>query len=388
MKSKKGISPEFDEIIPLLIQHWRRYLKIPGPPDRLQTREFRAVVSDVKALQEMVKDGKSLLGTDYFADPHLLGSYLLYQWMIHYQEGLSLIGELPTAPKRVLDVCSGPAAFSLAALRHGAREVFAIDRNLTALQVGAEICGRVGYPITIRRWDAYKTAFPVEGKFDLIIIGHALLELFPEPSQQEEMERFALFLMKKLTPQGFLLIVDSSFPAANRRILQLRDVLVEQGVPVQAPCVWKGSCPVASLPNSPCYAQRELEKPFLLREIQRAASINLSSLKMTYILFRSPEAGWPETEEAPLYRVISPPVESFQGKRFYLCGVDGKKSLGSRFEVQPKTARAFDYLKRGELIEIQHALEGPHTMDIIEGTDVTIRAACGKPLTASDKEEL
>lgn len=388
MKTKKGISADFEEIIPILINQWRRLHKIPGPPDRLQTREFRGVVGHVKALQEMFKEGKSLIDQDYFADPELLGSYLLYQWAIHYQEGLSVLGELPRPPRRVLDVCSGPAAFSLAALQHGAREVIAVDRNLQALQLGAEVCGRYGYPITIRRWDCKKKEFPVEGRFDLIILGHCLLEMFPDTNDQAEMERFVNFMLGKLTPDGFLVIVDSSFAAANKRILQLRDAFVAKGVAVQAPCIWKGPCPVLSLANSPCYAQRELEKPFLIKEIQRACSINLSSLKMTYLILRSPEAGWPNIEDKPLYRVISPPVESFQGKRFYLCGVEGKKSLGSRFEVQPKSAKAFDYLKRGELIEIQHALDGPHTFDIIEGTDVTVSAACGKPVVEPETEVL
>jgi hypothetical protein len=187
-------------------------------------------------------------------------------------------------------------------------------------------------------------------------------------------------LLRKLTPQGYLLIVDSSANETNRRILQIRDTFVQEGVPVQAPCVWRGACPSLQVTNSPCYAQRELEKPHLIKEIQRAAQINLSSLKMSYIIFRSPEAQWPQLPEIPLYRVISPPVESYQGKRYYLCGTDGKNNLGSRLKEQPPESRAFDFLRRGELISVVDALTTPHSLDIIEGTKLTIEAACGKPL--------
>jgi hypothetical protein len=116
MKRKKNPTVDLEEIIPVLIGVWRRWRKEPGPPDRLQTREFRTAVEAIKLLN----GDKSLLGEDYFSKPELLGAYLLYQWVVHYQQGLSLIGELPITPKRVLDVCSGPAAFAFAALKHGA----------------------------------------------------------------------------------------------------------------------------------------------------------------------------------------------------------------------------------------------------------------------------
>ena len=147
---KKSPAPDLETIIPILMGAWRRMHKLSGPADKLQTREFRSVVAGVKALNERFLDGKSLIGQDYFANQDLLGSYLLYQWILHYLEGLSLIGELPSTPKRVLDVCSGAAPFAFAALRHGAQEVIATDRNNAALTLG----GRDLRPI----WNALKHA--------------------------------------------------------------------------------------------------------------------------------------------------------------------------------------------------------------------------------------
>lgn len=382
MKSKRTPDLDLDTIMPLLIGAWRRFRKESGPPDVLQTREFRGVVAAVKALQEGFEKGKSLIGQDYFSKPDLLGAYLLYQWILHYQEGLSLLGELPITPRRVLDVCSGPGAFSFSALRHGAQEVYATDRNMAAMQLGAEICGRYGMALNIRQWNCLNAPLPIEGKFDLIILGYCLNELFPTTiaNWREQQHRFISSLLNRLTPQGFLLVVDNSFLEANHRILQLRDQLVKDGVSIQAPCVWQGECPALKTANSPCYAQREFEKPYLIKEIQRAAQINLSSLKMTYIIFRSPSSAWPELPEKKLYRVISPPVDTFQGKRYYLCGTDGKKNLGSHLTQHPSEARAFEFLRRGELISIEDGLENQHAIDIIKGTKVSIEAACGKPL--------
>lgn len=382
MQKQKTPTHDLEEILPLLIGIWRRSNKESGPPDRLQTREFRKTVEAIKILHQGFDQGRSLIGQDYFSNPELLNAYLLYYWPLRYQEALSLLGELPNTPRRVLDLCSGPAPYAFAALRHGAHEVYAMDRNQAALELGAEVCGRYGMALTVRRWNCLKDPLPVPGKFDLIIAAHCLQELFPESGKrwQEAQHRFIQYLFDCLTPQGFLLLVDNSFLEANRRILTLRDRLVHEGIPIQAPCVWRGECPALKTPKSPCYAQREMEKPFLIKEFQRAAQINLGSLKMTYILFRAREAGWPNLAAKQLYRVISPPIESYQGKRYYLCGTEGKMNLGSHMDPLQKEARAFDYLRRGELISIENPLAKQSTLDIIQGTKLTVEAACGKPL--------
>lgn len=382
MKHKREINSDLETLMPLLIGVWRRYRKEAGPPDALQTREFRSVVAAIKTLQRGLETDKDLLGQDYFAKPELLSAYLLYQWVVHYLQGLSLIGELPIVPRRVLDVCSGPASFAFAAIKHGANEVFATDRNLTALQLGAEVCGRYGVALNVRQWNCLKEPLPITGQFDLIVLGHCLEELFPSTAKnwQAEQEQFITLILNRLTPNGYLLIADSSLLETNKRVLQLRDQLVRAGVPVQAPCVWRGECPALQTKNSPCYAQREFEKPKLIKEIQRASQINLSSLKMSYIIFRSPQAQWPELAEEKLYRIVSPPVESYQGKRYYLCGTDGKKNCGSHLKEHPPESRAFDYLRRGELISIKNALETSHTLDIVKGTELTVEAPCGKPV--------
>jgi len=388
MKTKRTPTPDLETLVPILIGCWRRFHKESGPADKLQTREFRSVVDCVIKLHNMYDNDMSLIGKDYFADRNMLGAYLLYQWVIHYQEGLSLMGELPFAPRRVLDVCSGPGAFAFAALRHGATEVYATDQNSTALQLAAEVAGRYGMPLTSRKWNCLKEPLTIEGKFDLIILGHCLDDLFPKTVQgwPQRQKDFIDGLMKRLTPHGHLMIVDDSFKEANQRILQLRDQLVNEGISVQAPCVWRGECPALKAANSPCYAQREMSKPYIIKEIQRAAQINLNSLKMTYVIFRAPGAEWPVLPSDPLYRVISPPVESHFGKRYYLCGTDGKKNLGSTLKEYPAEVRAFEYLKRGELISIEDGSDKQTAIDLIEGSKLKVIAACGKPLIEPETE--
>lgn len=374
---------DLETMMPLLIGVWRRYHKLAGPSDVLQTREFRSVVAAVETLQKGLETGNDLIGQDYFSDPNLLGAYLLYQWVVHYQQGLSLINEVPITPRRVLDICSGPAPFAFAALRHGAQDVIALDRNETALKLGGEVCGRSGYPLSVRKFDCRNTNFPVEGKFDLIIIGHCLEELFPDTQKNWKLNQKAWMddVLSLLTPTGYLLIAESSMLHSNKRVLSLRDALVGSGISVQAPCIWHGECPSLQMPNSPCYAQREFEKPYLIREIQRGAQINLNSLKMTYVIFRAPGAERPHYPvDKQLYRVISPPIDSEMGKRFYLCGTDGKRNISSQVRPCPKEAKAFEYFKRGELISIEDAVERQSRFEITLGTRIHVEAAIGKAI--------
>jgi len=101
---------------------------------------------------------------------------------------------------------------------------------------------------------------------------------------------------------------------------------------------------------------------------------------MTYLIVRSPHAEWPKLSPLPLYRVISPPIESHLGKRFYLCGTDGKKNIGSHLTSHPIESRPFEYLRRGELISVENAMEKQQNMDIVQGTEVKVVAALNKPL--------
>ncbi|MFA6916429.1 MAG: class I SAM-dependent methyltransferase [Parachlamydiales bacterium] len=379
MKPRKQPTPDLDNIIPILLNQWRRKLEIYGPQDRLQTREFRGVVNKVREMQNGIFDGDSLLGEDYFSDKSLLAAYTLYHWIIHYQQGLSLINEIPEPPKRVLDLCAGPCAFSFAALRHGAEEVIAIDKNLESLLWGAQICGRYGLPVTVRQGDCRQPLKKIEGKFDLIIVAHALREMFPDMEKNNAAATSWLRnISSLLSPNGHLLLVDSPLHLPNRALLKVRDSLVEKGMSIQAPCLFKGPCPALERQDSPCYAQREMEKPFLVSEIQRAASINLSSLKMSYVLFKAPDAAWPEAQPN-FYRVISPPFESHQGTAYYLCGPDGKKRInGDKINNLPQHQRAFAHLKRGDLISILNSSERGNTYELQPDTEIKIIAAPGK----------
>ncbi len=365
-KIKIKISAEIELLIPELIAAFRRFQKLAGPDHELQTREFRTTCDNVQKIETAFETAGF---HEEFYSREIIAAYLLYHFPLHYGQGLSLLGELPFVPKRVLEVASGLAPFSLAALKYGAQEVFAIDQNEVMLKLGAELIGRAGYPITMRKWSHGKDLFPVSGTFDLIILPYCLNELFPDDLKNSE-ERKLQFIhecLARLNPTGFLLLVDRTDQKSNTQILKIREHFVAKGIAVQAPCLCKSFCPALDS-KSPCYAQREYEKPYFIKEIQRGASIFLNSLKMSYLILKSPHAKWPQVpNEASLFRVVSPPIEHYVDKRYYLCGVNGKGKL------ELSLAEKSYELQRGSLIQ----LEGRSKYKMV--------AAPGKPLPEIDE---
>lgn len=360
--------PEWDSLFPMLIARWRKLMKLPiGPEDRLQTREFQSLIQN---LQEY-------LSSKEINSNEALGAHLLYSWPLQYAEGLSLIKEIPETPLRVLELGATAAPFSLAALRYGATEALAIGDNELTLKYGADLCGHIGYPISVRVGDSKKLhTLPIQGQWDLIILPYSLFTFSFSFSDQTN---YIKKLTSLLTPNGHLLIVESSASEVNRRFLEMRDMLAEAKLSIKAPCLWKGSCPALKHGSSPCFAQRPLEKPFMIKEIQRAAQINLSSLKMSYLLIGSSEA---PSRNLPdnLYRVVSPPVQTFKGERFFLCGVKGKRTLGTTLKEPSQESKAYQYLKRGDVIAIDDAAELDGDLQVGSKTKLKLYAPCDKPV--------
>lgn len=370
MKTKRPtVKVDWQELYTLLIAHYRQLNKLPiGPLDHMQTREFRALVEKVEELP-----------TNFdLSDRALLSAYMMYEWPQQLAQGISLIQEIPEVPSRVLEITSGAAPFALAALMSGSNETVAMGMKPLALKSAGDISGRFGYPLSVREHDPRQIRdWPIEGKWDLIIVSYSLRELFQETEKQKN---FVLSLLSKVNECGHVLLVDSSAVDINRHYLGLRDLLIKEGVRVQAPCIWQGACPALAHGSSPCFTQRPFEKPFMINQIQRSARINSNSLKMTYLLLCPPGQKPTHPENERLYRVVSPPIDTFKGPRHFLCGVDGKKTLGTRLQMHPKQSKAYEYLKKGDVVAIKQPIELEDDLIISEETEFTLKAPFDKPV--------
>ncbi len=402
-KRRKIPTIDGDELCRHAIVTFRRLSQISGPGDRLQTREFRTTCEEVQKIETWIETSIPNQDTSTSTKNQLealqerytrqsIFNYLLYYWPLHVYEGLSLLSELPYQLNRVLDIGSGPGSYAMSALLHGAQEVTLFDQSELFLHAAGDLLGRWGFPVKVERGLWPKKQLP-QGPYELITIGHAIYEI------SNGSHKIALELIEnalsRLSHTGFLLITTASKEPFNRWFLELRDQVRTRNYEIQAPCIWQGECPAKQHQSSPCYAQRKWEKPYLLKEIQRGAGIFLNSLKMSYMIIRSPTMEKRQLSINPLYRVISPPIEMMGEKRYFLCGTKGKKHIGCRVQHAssdqntelPKNLRAFQFLDRGSLITFEHALEKNEAVELVTDSSISLVAPCDRPVPENMKKK-
>lgn len=377
MAKRKKITADLDELMPILIGIWRRMFRLSGPETELQTREFRAFVGHVLALYKLDLDEESFI--EAMKNRDLLGAYLLYFYPLKLQEAISLMSELPSHGQKALDISIVPSAYALSALKFGYTDVTSLGVSEEVLKATAEVVGRLGYPLNVRTTNI-ASLNPLKEKYDLITISYALFDLFPSDTKEDCQKRKDLLinLIQSLTETGFLLIVESSLEKKNKRFLEMRNLLNACGFTIQAPCIYQGQCPALAYKNM-CFAQRDVEKPYLINEANRSGKINMNSLKMSYLIIKS-KRGAPLEVDKNLYRIISPPFDDSGKKAFYLCGKGGRKKIASELKEHSADTKPFEYLKRGEAIEIDLAKIQGNTFVLDHDSKLKVIAPLSKPL--------
>jgi len=376
------ISKDLNRWISILLTVWRRRRKYKnGPSDRLLPNELKEVAAGVKILSSGLTGKRELVGKGYMDDPALLGAYLLFYWPVSYAQARYVLGHLPSRPRSVLDLGSGPAPMSFASLDHGASEVTAADRSELALKLAAELAGEAGEPLAVRGWDPLRGERIPDGSFDLVIMGHLLNELWVGDTDEagkicELIERFSGSLRKG----GAVTIIEPALLLTSRRLLGIRDILVKRGFPVLAPCLFKEECPALKKEGNTCHTDRSWEPPKMIREIAKAAGLHKDALKMSFLIIAPKGAKWPELPEGRIFRIVSEILESNKRLRLVGCGPEGRIGISIQEKDITEENRLFLRLQRGDVIKITGAEERESGIALTEKSGISIVTHSGRPL--------
>ncbi len=366
-----------------LVREWRGLAsgRPLGKGEGLTGRELDAAARDLLRLQRGLTGSRALAGSPYMDDPALLGAYILYYWPSSFvQAGRALdrclaFSGLP-APGRILDLGAGPGPAAAAFAARGALEICLIDPSPMALAAGGRLLGAIAGPGLrpsiipagsaggglgcVARTVASRGA---GGGFDAIIVSHVLNELGHDVEERaEELDG----LVDLLSPRGFLLLIEPALLFASRGLLALRDALLDRGLVLMAPCLWKGPCPALTAgPWQTCHDALDWEPPAFTLELARRAGLERPSLKMAWAAFsarRGPAKGGMENQgpaDAPRTEtclVVSEPMLNKAGKtRFFFCGPSGRFTLSARLGALPDDCADFGRLRRGMLVELSGA---------------------------------
>lgn len=390
---------DLEQWIPRLIQIWRKHRKGGGggkpqqrggghrggrherfddelPEDTLTPHEIREVGAGVKQLSMGLTRDRQLAGARYMDDPKLLGAYLLFYWPVSYAQGRSTLSELVSRPKEVLDLGSGPGPLAFAALDAGAGTVVAADRSKPALELARALATEAGEGIGVREWSPERPL--PDGKFDLITMGHVVNELF----NGQIAPRAALLekILERVNPNGSLVVIEPALRDTSRALLQVRDLLVDRGYAIRAPCLFRGACPALVKESDWCHAERSWRMPKLVEELARSAGLHKESLKMSYLVIVPKGESWAKPPEGSVFRIVSEALAGKGRQRFMGCGPEGRVGLAMQDKHENEKNRLFFKVSRGDVIRISNTEDRGDGRALNDTSTVEIIANAGKPV--------
>jgi ribosomal protein RSM22 (predicted rRNA methylase) len=234
------------------------------------------------------------------------------------------------APRTALDAGAGPGTATWAAAQQwdSLEDATLVEASSAVRAVGQ----RLGLPVTHPKWIAGRldAALADLSPSDLVLLAYVLDEL-PEAAREPLIRQ-----LWALTGDT-LLIVEPGTPSGWKRILHARDLLIQAGAHILAPCPHAKPCPLAA-PDW-CHFSARVARSRLHREA-KGGTVPWEDEKFIYVAASRQSGLQPEA------RVIAPPLASKAAVTLKLCQANGyaadrvfAKRAGDSF----KTARRLDW---------------------------------------------
>jgi len=191
-------------------------------------------------------------------------------------------------------------------------------------------------------------------KFDLIMFGFVLNELFLELPELERAQRRAEILIDasaRLAPGGAVLLLEPALKETTRELMQLRDVLCARGVApfVIAPCLHALACPMLPSERDWCHQELAYALPPALADVARAASLRYEGLSYASLVLAN--AARPALP-AHSYRVVSDRLVSKGKLELYGCSESGYTRLTRLDRHASDGNQAFESARRGHVLTV------------------------------------
>jgi SAM-dependent methyltransferase len=413
------LSPRMDQMLSLHLPALMRLWRGGNSSSILTEKEIQRAAAALVTLQRGLTGDRHLAGAGYMDDTPLLGAYLLYYWPVSYmQVSLAAVSACDTfrfqadtavqerRPFRILDLGSGPgpaataiqdyihsmqpeAVFELTLTDSGkealrlAKQILCAFRadpvktiKLTATTTNLEKTAQTAAPDTAYRSEnrIASADFLQEGPFDIIVMCHALNELWRKDTDRIE-KRSSLLesAASHLLPGGFLLIVEPALLETSRDLLSVRDRLCKNGYTVISPCMGNAPCPALSAGTGhTCHAEINWNPPEPVASLAHAAGLDRESVKMSFIIVRPPqkaaaagskdngrryypETGLPESDKVIRARVVSDGMLNKAGRiRFLLCDGKNRFPFSAKNDDHEALVQGFFTLRRYDMVEIQN----------------------------------
>jgi len=210
---------------------------------------------------------------------------------------------------------------------------------------------------------------------DLVVLGQVLSELDVAMEPAERIAKHAALvadlLDRVVAPDGALVIVEPALRGRTRHLHAVRDVLVERGSTVFAPCLHASRCPVLLTEGEWCHEDLPIDLPPWLVPLARAASLRFQRLTFTYLVLRKDGQRLvdqidhaPNASEPPRVhlRVISELMRTKGKAEVFACTAKGERARLRRLDRDAADAgpgaaasAAWAAIGRGDVLTVRTA---------------------------------
>ena len=256
---------------------------------------------------------------------------------------LSAVGAVlaPLGPlSSVVDVGAGLGAGALVAVAQGARAVFLHDHDPRALDSAEALLRSYAEPVQLQR-GSLDDALARAGSSDLLLFAFSLVEIAAHHRDADAFFERILAAARRCP----VVIVDGGDRHSARIVQTLRDLAVDAGITIRAPCPHTGPCPALSRKRDWCHTSvPRLDAP-RRRAFARAVGRDDARMALSYLVLD------PESSAAPhAVRVIGEPRKEKGRVRLPVCGPDGLRFIQA-LNRHEAAADALRQLPRGQPID-------------------------------------
>jgi SAM-dependent methyltransferase len=270
-------------------------------------------------------------------------AYALYYSPINAAKIVHLIPQLTfdTETISVLDVGCGPGTVGLAllaALKHTIK--LTCIESCARMRATAEKLFRSWEPASSLQSLTISSSLAnlaANSSFDLVVAANVVAEL-----SEQEGQRYVATLANSVAPGGFLLLLEPGQLAHTRRLMQLRDQVVQEYTQLTPifPCLRADPCPMLQSSQTDwCHGELEWHQPPLHAQLDQLLCFNKHRIKFSSFIFQ--RGGLLR----PGVRVLTPPRKTSRGVEGLVCGRDTYGLVWISKKNRAPSTRAFEKAK-------------------------------------------